>query len=186
MFRRRYHLSFARKAREFVWPRMGWGRAVRYLGHRVGRLPATPHAIAAGFASGAAVSMTPLLGLHFLLGFAIAWASRGSMLAAALGTAVGNPWTFPAIWYASYEIGCAVTGMKPDHGTTHGLTLAFLMEHPWALLLPMLLGGALMGAVVWPATYMAVKWPVELYQRRRAERRAAGGGRGARPAGAEE
>lgn len=174
MFRRRFHHSFVQRAREFVWPRMGWNRKVRYLGHRVARLPATPHAIAAGFASGAAVSMTPLLGLHFLLGFGLAWLTRGSMLAAAIGTAVGNPWTFPAIWYLSYEIGCRLAGMTPEHGSTRGLTLAFLIEEPWLLLAPMILGGVVMGAVLWPATYMAVKWPVALYQYRRIERRGRG------------
>lgn len=174
MFRSRHHRSLGRRALEFVWPRMGWPRTARYVGHRVGRLPATPHAIAAGFASGVAVSMTPMLGLHILLGFGVAWLLRGSMLAAAIGTVVGNPWTFPAIWYVSYELGCTLTGMQPDHGSTRGLTLAFLLDQPFAILLPMMIGGIVMALVAGPATYIAVRWPIAVYQRRRAERRARG------------
>ena len=34
---------------------------------RLGRLPGTPYSIAAGFACGATVSFTPLVGLHFFL-----------------------------------------------------------------------------------------------------------------------
>ena len=90
---------------EFFWPSQGYHRSIRYLGYRVKRLPATPHAIAAGFASGAAMSFLPLIGLHFLLSFALAWMVRGNMIAAALGTAVGNPLTFPIIYSTAYRLG---------------------------------------------------------------------------------
>ena len=105
IFGRRRRLGFWEKLRRFVAPPGGLGRAWRYLIHRVKRLPATPHAIAAGFASGAAASCLPLIGFHFLLSFALAWVVRGSMVAAALGTAVGNPLTFPLLYAAAYRIG---------------------------------------------------------------------------------
>jgi len=89
---------------------MGLRRYVVYLKNKVLRLSAGPHAIAAGFASGAAVSMFPFVGLHFLLGFVLAFFVRGNMLAAALGTAVGNPLTFPIIFSASYQLGNLMLG----------------------------------------------------------------------------
>lgn len=95
---------------ETVWPSQGFRRTAQYLAHRVKRLPASPHAIAAGFASGAAVSFLPAIGLHFLLGFALAWLVRGNMIAAALGTAVGNPLTFPLIFSAAYRLGREILG----------------------------------------------------------------------------
>ena len=51
---------------------MGFVRMIRYVGHRVGRLPDTPHSISVGFAFGAAISFTPLIGFHIALavGFA--------------------------------------------------------------------------------------------------------------------
>jgi uncharacterized protein (DUF2062 family) len=99
--------NFWRKVAELFWPSQGFRRSIHYLGHRVKRLPATPHAIAAGFASGAAVSFFPAIGFHFLLGFGLAWLVRGNMLASALGTAVGNPLTFPIIFSTAYSIGRA-------------------------------------------------------------------------------
>jgi uncharacterized protein (DUF2062 family) len=93
------------RLREFVWPSMGPRRYLRYLGRRAQRLRATPHAIAAGIASGAAVSVFPFVGFHFILGFVLAFLTRGNMLAAAIGTAFGNPFTFPLFFAASYQIG---------------------------------------------------------------------------------
>ena len=63
------------------------------------------HEIAIGLACGISISFTPFLGLHALLALTLAWALRASMAAALIGTLFGNPWTFPFIWYFSYEIG---------------------------------------------------------------------------------
>jgi hypothetical protein len=48
-----------------IWPKSGWRRSWQYTMYRVGRLPGTGYAIAGGFAWGAAMSFTPLIGLHF-------------------------------------------------------------------------------------------------------------------------
>lgn len=105
MFGRRNRPSLSKRVKSLVWPERGLARSWRYTVARLSRLKTSPHAIAAGFASGAAVSFTPLLGLHFLLAFALAFLTRGSFLAAALGTAVGNPLTFPFIFAATYWLG---------------------------------------------------------------------------------
>ena len=98
MFMRRDPLPIHRKALAAVWPEMGWRRSSRYLMVRIGRLPGSGQAIAGGFAWGAAMSFTPFIGLHILLSAIGAWVSRCSIVAAVLGTIVGNPWTFPFIW----------------------------------------------------------------------------------------
>lgn len=94
-----------KRVKDFIWPRKGFLRAWKYLAVRLSRMKATPHAIAAGFASGAAASFTPLLGLHFILAFALAFVTRGSMIAAALGTVIGNPVTFPLFFSTTYWVG---------------------------------------------------------------------------------
>ena len=96
---------FRDKLRDAIWPRMGVRRYLSYLKTKVLRLSATPHAIAAGVASGAAVSCFPFVGLHFILGFVLAFFVRGNMLAAAIGTAWGNPITFPFLFSAAYQLG---------------------------------------------------------------------------------
>jgi len=66
MFGRRNPLPVLHRVWSVVWPKAGWRRASRYMAHRVRRLPGTPYRIAAGVASGAAVSFTPFIGLHFV------------------------------------------------------------------------------------------------------------------------
>ena len=105
MFLRREKLSLISRVRTFFWPKSGWKRASSYFFHRLIRIPGTPYSLAAGFACGAAVSFTPFIGLHFILGGVLAWVIRANLLSSAIGTAVGNPWTFPFIWFGIYEFG---------------------------------------------------------------------------------
>ena len=80
-------------------------RTKKYIFLNLKRMKGSPHEIALGLACGIAISFTPFLGLHALLAITFAWVLRGSMAAALIGTLFGNPWTFPFIWYLSYEIG---------------------------------------------------------------------------------
>jgi uncharacterized protein (DUF2062 family) len=98
LFRRRRPEGIFDRMRTAIWPRRSFGRSFQYFIKRVLRLTATPHAIAAGVAAGVFASWTPLLGFHFVLAFALAYVLAGNMVAAALGTAFGNPISFPFIW----------------------------------------------------------------------------------------
>ena len=80
-------------------------RTKKYIFLNLNRMKGSSHEIAIGLACGIAISFTPFLGLHALLAITFAWVLRGSMAAALIGTLFGNPWTFPFIWYLSYEIG---------------------------------------------------------------------------------
>src|SRR3954453_3887288 len=115
---RRDRPGILRRLRGWLWPRAGWRRAGRYLLMRIKRLPGTPHTIAAGLATGVAVSLTPFLGLHVLLALGLAWLTGSNMLAAGLGTPAGNPGPLPLIWTVTYRLGCLVLGQAP-----HGLRL---------------------------------------------------------------
>jgi uncharacterized protein (DUF2062 family) len=89
---------------------MGWRRLGMYLLMRLTRLSGTAHTIAVGFACGAAVSFTPLVGFHIALSILLAFLLRGHIIAAVAGTIVGNPWTFPFIWLATYKAGQFMLG----------------------------------------------------------------------------
>src|SRR3954462_3668534 len=89
----------------WLWPRTGWRRAGHYLVTRIERMPGTPRSIAAGVATGVAVSLTPFVGLHLLLALGLASLAGGYLLAAAVGTLVGNP-RRPVILPATYRLGC--------------------------------------------------------------------------------
>ena len=115
---RRLPQSIGQRLRGWLWPQNGWRRAGRYLLWRIRRMPGTPHAVAAGFAAGAAMSMTPFLGGHLLLAFGLAYLTGGNLLAAALGTLVGNPWVLPLILAIAYRLGCLALGQPPQACTT--------------------------------------------------------------------
>ena len=51
VFNRRDKLTLRDRLRQLV-PRRGWRRGIDYVGHRVRRLPDTPHRLALGFAGG--------------------------------------------------------------------------------------------------------------------------------------
>lgn len=114
--------------REWIWPKAGWWRWGLYLWRRIWRLTDSPHTVAIGFAVGAFASFTPFLGLHFVIAFLAAWLLRGSMLAAAFGTAVGNPLTFPLIWFGTFN-----TGKLILHGEAGGrsVDLSSMVERVW-------------------------------------------------------
>lgn len=167
---------------------MGWRRTVDYLKHRVGRIPGTPYQIAAGFACGAAISFTPFVGLHFILGGTWAWLIRANILSSVIGTAVGNPWTFPFIWVWIYQCGqwMGVGGSQVvdvtqlDFGSLFANMfkamvsgdLDFLIEIAAPVFWPMLVGSLPSIAIVWVGFYFPLKAMVAGYQKARSARRA--------------
>lgn len=168
LFRRRRPLSVFSKLRAVIWPTRGWRRSARYVGHRLGRLPGTPYRIAAGFAAGVAVSFTPFIGFHFLGGALLALLLRGSVMASAIGTAVGNPWTFPFIWAWIYGLGRWILGHTggtaelPDN-----LSFQFIFDNVWGVLWPMTVGGLPMGVLAWCLSFWPMRRLVDGYQRAR-------------------
>ena len=82
-----------------------FSRTKKYISLSIKRIKDTPQALSLGLATGIAISFTPFIGLHALLAIFISWVIGGSMAAALIGTLFGNPWTFPFIWYFTFEIG---------------------------------------------------------------------------------
>ena len=82
-----------------------FSRTKKYISLSIKRIKGSPQALALGLATGISVSFTPFIGLHALLAIFISWIIGGSMAAALIGTLFGNPWTFPFIWYFTFEIG---------------------------------------------------------------------------------
>jgi uncharacterized protein (DUF2062 family) len=171
MFKRRHPLPFHKRAGAVFWPRGGWRRSGVYVAHRLRRLPGTPYRIAAGFASGAAVSFTPFIGLHFVLAALLAVAVRGNIIAAAIGTVVGNPWTFPLIWLWIYSLGRWVLGFRYSaKGLPEDMTIQHIVDHPFEVLLPMVVGGIPTAIVAWFVFFWPLQRAVAEYQKARKRR----------------
>lgn len=181
IFASRNKRSLKRRLLNLVWPEMGFRRAVRYTGYRLARISSSPHMIALGFAVGAFSAFTPLIGLHFVVAAIIALVLRASIVASALGTIIGNPLTLPLIWLASYDLGALLLGGKlrshvdvvlPHH--THGMLfrdpLAFfslVWKAVEPVFVPLVLGGAILGAVTAAVGYWLVRSTVMRFQEQR-------------------
>lgn len=161
--------------RVWLWPRRSWMRSGQYVTKRILRLTASPHAIAGGVAAGAMTSFSPFLGFHFTIAFILAWILRGNFLAAALGTFVGNPITFPFIWAATYKAGHFLLGSAPvaDGAPGLGHAMTGVVAGMWAfdlgrmgaalneiwepLLYPMMVGGLVLGPLIAVPLYFATR-----------------------------
>ncbi|MBN9887664.1 DUF2062 domain-containing protein [Salipiger abyssi] len=120
VFKRRDRRPFWRIVLELFWPRGGWGRAARYVQHRLHRLPDPPERIARGIFAGVFTTFTPFYGLHFVIAGTLAWILRGNIVAALLGTFFGNPLTYVPIAIASLRTGYWLLGIdrhEPHHKT---------------------------------------------------------------------
>ena len=175
LFGRRTRPRWLERLRIALWPRRSFGRSFAYYKHRVMRLEASPHAIAAGVAAGAFASCTPLVGFHFILSFVLAWVIGGSMIAAAIGTAVGNPLTFPLIWVTSFQVGELILGANPAAAQPHEVHLSIDLITTsiatfWPTLKPMFLGGVVIGTILGTILYLLVRSAVIVSQNMRAER----------------
>jgi uncharacterized protein len=111
VFKRRTPRGWLSWARQMVYPDGGFGRATRYVIHRMSRLPDDPRRIARGVFAGTLVAFLPIPGLQFLGGWALAVIMRGNILASLLATFVSNPLTTPVIAVFSVGFGHWLLGI---------------------------------------------------------------------------
>lgn len=129
-------------------------------------LKGTREEIAKGFATGVAVSFTPFIGFHMLLCIAITKLTKQNGIAGVLGTIVGNPWTFPVIWYLTMHIGdLMLGGFAPKSvvnfkelfselfHTVIMLDIKSFMTDIWPVFFPMLIGSIPFYIIFWQLSY---------------------------------
>lgn len=175
LFRSRTKAPLSERVRVALWPRVSWSRSAQYFKQRVFRLSGSPHAIALGVAIGAAMSCTPFIGFHILFGLLIAVAVGGNLIASALGTAFGNPITFPIIWASTYRLGQMILGNPPVHGEEHiAHSLASRsFDTLWPILKPMMVGAIPLGLASAAVMYVLSYQGVRAFRAIRSERLAA-------------
>ncbi|ANT60405.1 hypothetical protein AYJ57_08565 [Salipiger sp. CCB-MM3] len=191
VFKRRDKRPVWRAVLEFFWPRGGWGRAARYVQHRLHRLPDTPETIARGIFAGVFTTFTPLYGLHFIVAATLAWLVRGNIIAALLGTFFGNPLTYVPIGIVSLETGYFLLGINrhsPHHASLlekftyaghdlwHNILAIFTSDTTdWTNLriffhevfYPYLIGGIIPGIIAGLVAYYLSVPVIRAYQNRR-------------------
>ncbi|MEC7511817.1 MAG: DUF2062 domain-containing protein [Pseudomonadota bacterium] len=174
MFKRRNPQTTLEKWQQFIWPRAGWTRALKYTWQRTIRLNGSAHSIALGLAAGAFVSASPFIGMHLLIAALIAWVFGGNIIASAVGTWAGNPLSFPFIWLTTFNIGHLMLGTEDKAGDLPELSFGLFIDAPMSALLPVILpmavGGLVVGTVMAVATYYPSLWAVRFYQKRRRDK----------------
>ena len=147
--------------------------------NRIARLKGSDYSIAAGVACGAAVSFTPFVGLHLVIAFVWAWLIRGNLLAAAAGTIVVNPWSFPFIWVSVLYTGRRILGADYEDAVNVNFRDLFagafkalinfdfdlFFSDIWPILWPMMVGCIPYCVVVWVLSFYGIE--IWLKQRRK-------------------
>lgn len=158
LFSRRRKRGLSERVMTALWPRAGWRRVGRYYVLRLKRLPGTPASIACGLACGVAMAPSPFIGLHLVIAGSLAWLLGGSVLAALLGTLVlGNPWVVPLLLAGDFEIGHLFIGSSSLATMPVTFSLHDLIAHPVSMFIPLFVGAALIGGVLWPVTYFPTR-----------------------------
>jgi len=93
--------------------------------------------------------MSPLIGLHTVLGLLVAWVFKLNKFVSIVGIYVTNPWTIVPIYSFGIWLGAkllAINHIIPDIDWAH-LSMQELLHTMGPLLLPFLLGTTVLGTV---------------------------------------
>ncbi len=122
--------------------------------------------MATAFAIGVFIGMSPLLGIHTVLGLLAAWLFRLNRLITLVGVYVTNPWTIVPIYSFGTWIGAKIIGMNkiiPVIDWTEITFLGFLKEFR-PLLLPFIIGSTAIGIVSAIVSYFILYNAVKKYR----------------------
>lgn len=138
------------------------------------KLKGTPQSIAVGAACGIVISFTPFVGA-LMLAMIMAWVLRGNIMAALVGTTVGNPWTFPFIWVSIFYTGRKILGSDYTEAANIDFAEVFakavkalinldfdlFFNDIWPIVFPMMVGCIPFCIVVWTAAYYVIKMMIK-------------------------
>jgi uncharacterized protein len=122
--------------------------------------------MASAFAVGIFIGMSPLLGLHTVLGLFAAWLLRLNRVVTLVGVFVTNPWTIVPIYSFGTWVGAKIIGMHkviPVIDWTEITFLGFLKEFR-PLLLPFIIGSTAVGLASAIVGYFIVYNAVKKYR----------------------
>ena len=172
MFRSR-NRNFLVKFKNIIWPKKGFQRSFYYLRERILRMSASTHALSLGLACGAAASMTPFLGLHFIIAAVLAYLVRGNLFTSAIGTIVGNPWSFPLIFAADNYVGALVIDQFGLAESLSRLGGDAGPDMPMLFFFKVTIGGVVLAVVSFPIYYSVSYWGLASWRAHRARKRQA-------------
>jgi uncharacterized protein (DUF2062 family) len=123
----------------------------------------SPHRLAMAFSIGIFIGMSPLLGLHTILGLIVAWVFGLNRIVTITGVYITNPWTIVPIYTFSAYIGAKCLGIKqilPEIDWAHITFSSFAYELK-PLLTPFVFGTLLIGFISAVISYFIIYHAVE-------------------------
>ncbi|WP_102830230.1 DUF2062 domain-containing protein [Bartonella bovis] len=176
LFRHRKSVGFRERIRLWFWLR----RSFCYMRKRILRISETRHKVALGLAIGIFSACSPFFGLHIILALFFSWILRGNFTAAIIGTVFSNPLTFLPIVMLNYKIGYLFLSLFGDvdrislsqiRTMFSDLTFSkvwIIFENTWvSIMLPMILGGILLGFIFGGLSYIGVYRAIGRFQQKR-------------------
>ena len=149
--------SLGGRLRNLIWPRMGFKRTLKFYKLRLVRIDDTAYSIAAGLAFGCAISFTPAFGTHLIQCMLFCWLMRVNFFASFIGTAFGNPITFPILWTIGGTVGITLFQLCGLDWFLEGFYFPENLESFWDLpfkfLIPIMFGGYLCAIISYPFFY---------------------------------
>tara|TARA_B100000900_G_C20433061_1_gene655807 strand:- start:57 stop:506 length:450 start_codon:yes stop_codon:yes gene_type:complete len=125
---------------------------------KIYRIRDFPESVAIGLAWGASISFTPLLGFHLIICYLGTFSMRGNLIAATVGSVIGNPWTFPFFFYLAYKLGLLFFFDPLEY---YEFKISFLINNFNELFFPTLIGSLPIAITVWIITYKTSKFFLE-------------------------
>jgi uncharacterized protein (DUF2062 family) len=117
-----------------------------------------PHRLAAAFAVGVFIAMSPLIGLHTLLGLGLSWLLRLNKFVTMVGVFINNPWTLVPIYTFATWVGALLLGVDdiiPDINWNDVNYKTLFVEFK-PLLWPFIAGSTLLGAATAVVSFVVV------------------------------
>jgi uncharacterized protein (TIGR03546 family) len=135
-----------------------------------------PHKIALGMALGIFIGFVPIMGIQMAVVLPFALLFRGNKTAAIAGVWITNPVTVIPIYYVDYKVGHLFTDYPPLTRTYFtdlftNLEASKFLKLGQDVLVPLFVGGAILGVVFGIPTYFVTRWLVVRYRRIRARER---------------
>ena len=121
--------------------------------------------MAMAFAIGVFIGMSPLLGIHTILGLLTAWLFRLNRLITLVGVYITNPWTIVPIYSFGTWIGARIMGMHKIIPVIDWTQITFLglLKEFRPLLLPFLIGNTMLGIVSAVVSYVLIYTAAKKY-----------------------
>lgn len=118
----------------------------------------TPHRISIAFAVGIFIGISPLFGVHTILGILVAHLFRLNRFVTIIGVYITNPWTIIPIYTFCTWVGAKCLGIQkilPDIDWGH-ITFSTLLKDLGPLLKPFLLGTVIIGLLASVVSYAII------------------------------